>query len=67
MGREQTDAIQQGESGTLRGLPGVAGSKVDLKQRVLGALERLSASPGVVAGFFRHLQCCYMLDADAAA
>jgi transposase len=42
-------------------------NKMDLKQKVLGALERLRALPELVAGFFRHPHCRYILDAHASA
>jgi hypothetical protein len=42
-------------------------NKADLKRKVQDALERLRALPKVIAGFFRHPPCRYILDADAAA
>ena len=42
-------------------------NKHDLKDKLLGALERLRATPALIAGFFRHPHCRYILDADAAA
>ena len=41
-------------------------NKIDLKQKVSAALERLRALPDLIAGFFRHPDCRYILDADAA-
>jgi transposase len=42
-------------------------NKLDLKEKALHALERLRALPKLVAGFFRHPHCRYILDAQAAA
>jgi hypothetical protein len=39
----------------------------DLKDKLLGALERLRTMPSLIAGFFRHPPCRYILAADAAA
>ena len=41
-------------------------NKIDLKQKVSAALARLRALPDLIAGFFRHPDCRYILDADAA-
>jgi transposase len=41
-------------------------NKLDLREKALRALERLRALPTVVAGFFRHPHCRYILDAQAA-
>jgi len=40
-------------------------NKLDLKQKLQDALERLRALPQLVAGFFRHPHCRYILDAEA--
>jgi transposase len=42
-------------------------NKFDLKQKIQRALERLRALPKVIAGFFRHPHCRYILDADTSA
>lgn len=42
-------------------------NKHDLKEKALHALARLRALPRVLACFFRHPQCRYLLDAHAAA
>jgi transposase len=42
-------------------------NKFDLKQKIQRALGRLRALPKVIAGFFRHPHCRYILDADASA
>lgn len=41
-------------------------NKLDLKQKLLGALERLRALPNLIAGFFRHPHCRYILHAHAS-
>jgi transposase len=38
--------------------------KRDLHEKLTAALERLCAMPQIIAGFFRHPHCRYILDAQ---